>query len=216
MALASGTLQSKTFTDSTQLKTTYIYKLNLPVYSKHIGIFVSIFHTLIDNDNENLLYYTTSNSNLLSSTISITNEIFKLYETILGYPYPYNTYKIIFMNDTYCNCMSFAGITIFNVNYLYDLSIIDQVYKTRISIANNIASSWLTNINIENVSDSWIIHGLISYLTAVYIEKEFGHNEIIYQQYMNSIYVCEEDTDQIIYDKKDEISPPALRYHEYK
>ena len=60
-------------------------------------------------------------------------------------PFPYESYKQVFVENTYERVTSFASLAILSTHLLYGEEIIDQVYATRRALVRALALQWFGN-----------------------------------------------------------------------
>ena len=67
---------------------------------------------------------------IMMHTVDCIHEIIEFIEQLLSVRLPFSCFKAVFVNESYADFLSFAGVSIFSVGLLYSEKIIDQVPKT--------------------------------------------------------------------------------------
>lgn len=92
--------------------------------------------------------------------------------------YPFNSFKMIFVDDCPFSMFNTAGLGIFSAEMLFPPSIIDQAYETRQALTYSLTSQWVgINIIQKTWADTWVIQGLSIYVNGLCLRKLMGNNE---------------------------------------
>ncbi|CAG0908633.1 unnamed protein product [Cyprideis torosa] len=116
---------------------------------------------------------------LLKHCAQYVHSMFEFYEEILGMPYPYGSYKQVFVDKTLDeDCTTYATLSLLSVNLLHTYVIIDQHYLTRKAMALCVANQYFgCFIAPRSWKDTWLTAGIAQYLQGVFCKKTFGNNE---------------------------------------
>lgn len=203
--VASGELQQQVFTDATESKVTFEYKLPVPTMARQLGFVCARMHILPDPAEDVATHFVAWRSSggdhatdkrvleQLKHTTACTSAVFHTYENYLAAPYPYESYKQVFVDDAYFDAMSFAGVAVLSTSLLYGKEMIDQAFVTRERLAGTLALSWTSTLCIASFADWWMVEGIARFFTSLYIQDSFGVNEAEYARMMDCLKVTECD-----------------------
>ncbi|KAF7989013.1 hypothetical protein HCN44_007323 [Aphidius gifuensis] len=208
-AVSCGDLIEVVYTPDMRYKT-FHYTLNTPTSAPNIALAVGPFEIFVDPYMHEVTHFCLPK--LLESlkiSAKYMHEAFEFYEETLSNRYPYSCYKQVFVDEINEDVNAYATMSILNTNLLHSPAIIDQVYITKIAMAQAIAEQFFgTFISMENWSDTWLPKGISTYLTGLYAKKCFGNNE--YRDWIQSelqdVVKYEEEYGGIILDSS---QPPA-------
>lgn len=178
VAVSCGDLVDVIYTHDKKRKT-YHYQLNIPTCAPAIGLAVGPFEVIVDPNMHEVTHFCLPHlRSHLQATCSFLHEAFEFYEELLSTRYPYTCYKQVFVDEAYGDCISYASMSIFDVNLLHSKHIIDQTYDTRNILASAIAKQFFgTFITMNAYSDCWLTRGISAHLSSQYRKKAFGNNE---------------------------------------
>lgn len=92
--------------------------------------------------------------------------------------YPFSSFKLVFVDDLIAQRHDGATMCLASIDLLHTEDAIDPVFETRLILSQAVAVQWFgINIYQKTWSDSWLVSGLASYITASFIRKHFGNNE---------------------------------------
>lgn len=92
--------------------------------------------------------------------------------------YPFSSFKLVFVDDLVQQRHDGATMCLASVDLLHTDDAIDPVFETRILLSQAVAVQWFgINIYQKTWSDTWLVNGLGSYITASFVRKHFGNNE---------------------------------------
>ena len=113
----------------------------------------------------------------LSNSVSFMSRALDFMAEEFG-SYPYNSFKMVFVDDCPFTMMNSAALGIFTAELLFPENIIDQAYETRQTLAFSLASQWIgINIIQKTWADTWLIQGLSLYLNGLVLKRLMGNNE---------------------------------------
>ncbi|KAI9312583.1 hypothetical protein BX666DRAFT_1984486 [Dichotomocladium elegans] len=92
--------------------------------------------------------------------------------------YPFSDYKLVFVEDVWCETNSSASLAICSSRLLHPADIIDQTYHTRRVLSLALARQWF-GIHIVQKSwpDAWLIYGVANLMGALFIKRHLGNSE---------------------------------------
>ena len=109
---------------------------------------------------------------VLKATARWVHEAFEFFEIILATRYPYSCYKQVFIDEAYVDVASYSTITIMSTTLLASSAVIDQTYTTRRMATLGVAKQFFGSFIVaERWSDRWLLEGLSTYLTGLFIKK---------------------------------------------
>ncbi|KAK6139962.1 hypothetical protein DH2020_026338 [Rehmannia glutinosa] len=145
VAVSSGTLLHQVLTKDDPPRKTYVYKLDVPVAAQWISLAVAPFEILPDRHGGVLSHFCLpSNLSKLRNTVVFFYNAFSHYEDYLSAPFPFGSYKQVFIAPemTVSSWSMGASISIFSSHLLFDEKLIDQTIETRIKLADALARQW--------------------------------------------------------------------------
>ncbi|KTW26896.1 uncharacterized protein T551_03358 [Pneumocystis jirovecii RU7] len=108
--------------------------------------------------------------------------------------YPYNIFKLCFVDDHPTSAVSCASMVIANNNLLFPPDIVDPIYSTTRTLTFTLASQWIgVNIVPKHWNDIWLTIGLAYYITDLFLCKLMGNNDYRFRLKKAVEKVCEED-----------------------
>ncbi|KAI8818584.1 uncharacterized protein EV422DRAFT_498747 [Fimicolochytrium jonesii] len=119
------------------------------------------------------------------------------FEQYLGVPFPYLSYKQIFLEDTYNPVATGATISLFSSHLLLHEHIIDQTYESMRLLCRALVSQWFGHFLVpKSWADTWLLVGLTNYVVALFLQRFFGKNEYKFRLRKDMQRVCELDVNQ--------------------
>ncbi|KAI8096760.1 uncharacterized protein BX664DRAFT_65711 [Halteromyces radiatus] len=92
--------------------------------------------------------------------------------------YPFSDFKLVFIDDAWCDTASSASLAICSSRLLHDADIIDQTYHTRHALSLALARQWFgVHIIQKTWMDTWLIVGLANLMGSLFIKRHLGNNE---------------------------------------
>ncbi|OMJ07588.1 Transcription initiation factor TFIID subunit 2 [Smittium culicis] len=134
--------------------------------------------------------------NEIIETTSFVCDAIEFYNESIG-PYPFTMYKIVFIDGLKIPLISGASITISSFDLLYPKDAIEPAYESRRKINLEIAHQWFgVYIIPEKWSDQWLVCGLSSFVSSLYLKKNLGKNEYFYRLKKDLTRLCNADVNQ--------------------
>ncbi|OWA54791.1 Transcription initiation factor TFIID subunit 2 [Hypsibius exemplaris] len=200
-AVSCGDLGQTVLTPDSKQRT-FHYSLSVPVCASHIALAVGPFEVLTDpNRNEMVHYCLPKLMPLVKHSTSYLHEAFEFCEEYLSCRYPYNTYRQVFVDQTFTDLASYATVSVINCSYLFPKSVLEQNVPSRSLMAlaayRQFFGMYLTP---KSWDDYWISFGITEYLHGLYYRKQFGTNEhrcLVYEK-MKSITTFEHENYPIV------------------
>ncbi|KAK9118442.1 hypothetical protein Scep_016535 [Stephania cephalantha] len=197
VAVSNGVLLYQVLSKDDPPRKTYVYRLSIPVNARWISLAVAPFEILPDRHNGALSHMCLSpNLAKLRNTVGFFLSAFSHYEDYLSAPFPFGSYKQVFIApEAVVSSLSLgASISIFSSDVLYDEKVIDQTIDTRIKLAYALARQWFgVYITPYAPNDDWLFEGLAWFLTDSFIKRFLGNNEARYRRYKANCAVCKAD-----------------------
>ena len=112
-------------------------------------------------------WFLNSSSGNLKSLQSLSSEVF-----------PFPSYYIIFVKDLPKQFVSSANLTLISSDLLCDSTEIDQTFETRRVLCKALAEQYFKlRIDLKTDNDSWILKGIINYLSSIQLKTFHGNND---------------------------------------
>ncbi|KAJ2724341.1 hypothetical protein GGI07_002020 [Coemansia sp. Benny D115] len=132
----------------------------------------------------------------LEATCSFIPEALAFHSQEFG-SYPYQTYKVVFMEGLHTPVVTCASLTLISVEFLHPRNVVEPVYETRRCLGLAISEQWFgTYIIAETWSDYWLIAGLAGYVSGLFVRHNLGHNEYRYRLKRDMTRMCHADVNQ--------------------
>ncbi|PVV04696.1 hypothetical protein BB560_000795 [Smittium megazygosporum] len=132
----------------------------------------------------------------LFETCSFVCDALAFHSTHAG-SYPFTMYKIVFFDGLGTSFISGASITLASIDLLYPKEAIEPVYLARKSLSLAIAQQWFgVYILFDKWSDQWLIIGLASFASSMYLKKNLGTNEYLFCLKKDLKRLCFADVNQ--------------------
>lgn len=162
----------------------FMYTVTVPVAAPNIALAVGCFEIYPDPVMPELTYFCLPQLlPVLKNLGTFMQEIFGFYEEFLSARFPYSNYKMVFVDETYCDAASYSTLGIFSTNLLHSSRIIDQVYITRPLMALAVAKQYFGCFLLQySWYDWWLPQGLAGYVAGLCMSKMFGSTW--YQHYI--------------------------------
>ncbi|KAK9748208.1 hypothetical protein RND81_02G043200 [Saponaria officinalis] len=197
VAVSNGTLLYQVLSKDDPPRKTFVYKLTIPVSARWISLAVAPFQILPDYQNSLLSHMCLTESFAkLQNTMKFFYSAFRHYETYLESPFPFGSYKQVFIAPemVISSVTLGASMGIFSSHMLFDEKVIDQTIATRIKLSYALARQWFgVYITPETSNDEWLVDGLAGFLTDTYVKEFLGNNESRYRRYKANCAVCKAD-----------------------
>lgn len=129
----------------------------------------------------------------LKATVSFLPQTLRHYCQELG-SYPFGSYKVVFVDELPVTRHDGAAMCLASIDLLHPEDAIDPVFETRLSLSHGAATQWIgINIYQKTWSDGWLIHGLSSYVSGLFIQKLMGKNEYRFRLKKDMMRVADMD-----------------------
>lgn len=129
----------------------------------------------------------------LQATVSFLPQAIRHYCQELG-SYPFSTYKVVFVDQLHVSRHDGATMCLASVDLLHPDDAIEPVFEARLSLSHGAAIQWLgINIYQKTWSDTWLVQGLGSYVSSLFIRKLMGNNEYRFRLKKDMMRVAEMD-----------------------
>ncbi len=126
----------------------------------------------------------------LKATVSFLPQALRRYCQELG-SYPFGSCKAVFVPVTR---QDGATMCLAPIDLLHPEDAIGPVFETRLSLSHGAAAQWVgINIYQKTRSDGWLIHGLSSYVSGLFIQELVGKNEYRFRLEKHMIRVADMD-----------------------
>lgn len=129
------------------------------------------------------LYYLPEDEEKFEPTYRYSKELFDFFESEIGYPYPWQNYKQIPVQDFLYSGMENTGTTIFSNSLMVDSIAFNDRNYVNVN-AHELAHQWFGNLLTEtNGQNHWLHEGFSTYY-AMLAEKElFGEDYYYWKLY---------------------------------
>lgn len=108
--------------------------------------------------------------------------------------YPNTGYSICFVDDSACNTISTASLSICSTRLLFPDNIIDPMYDSTRTLVYALACQWIgVSLIPRNATDTWVTVGMAYYITDTFMKKLCGNNEYRFRIKQMSDRVCDLD-----------------------
>ena len=92
---------------------TFHFEISVPTTVKNIAVTAGEFECYCDPLLNSLSYFCLPGKlQLMEHTVKFMSKVFKYYEEYLGRSFPYESFKLVFVENSYTKMSSFAGIAI--------------------------------------------------------------------------------------------------------
>lgn len=184
--------------DGPRTLTTYHYEEQQPTTVKNIAVTAGIFEVYPDAVLPSVTYFCLpGHLPQLKHTTRFLHKAYQFYERYLEMPFPYSSFKVVFVDHGYTKMGSFANMAIMGGHLLHDETIIDKTLKARWLLMLAVAIQWFGNyVTLRSWSDIWLRFGLSTHLANLYYREMFGNNEARLRHYKTFMEVAELDEDR--------------------
>lgn len=113
----------------------------------------------------------------LPSTLSTLRSAMTFYSSEFG-SYPFGSFKIVFVDELPTQRFDSSTLTLVTVDILHGDDAIEPAIETRQTLSHALACQWVgINIQPKQWSDLWLVNGLSSYITGLFLKRLLGNNE---------------------------------------
>ncbi|MEM0152323.1 MAG: M1 family aminopeptidase [Thermoplasmata archaeon] len=125
--------------------------------------------------------------NLIPRSFVNTPDMIRYFNRLLNYPYPYKKYSQTVVND-----FIFGGMENLNSTTLTEFTLHDDKihndYMSEGLVSHELAHQWFGDlITCRDWSHAWLNEGFATYMNAVYFEHFLGHDDFLYQLYLDEL-----------------------------
>ncbi|KAL8653766.1 MAG: hypothetical protein Q9210_001902 [Variospora velana] len=97
--------------------------------------------------------------------------------------YPFSNYKLCFVDDAFPESIHTGFLTICSNNLLFPADVIEPLERVSRQMVNALASQWMgVSVIPKELSDTWVVVGIASFMTDAFLRKLFGKNDYGYRQ----------------------------------
>jgi len=166
----------------------WIFNMKQPMSSYLLAFAVGKYNKQEVQSRKGLLienYFYPKDSALVEPTYRFTKKIVDFLEEEIGYPYPWQNYKQIPVQEFLYAGMENTGTTIFSDGYMIDST--GLVDKNFVNVAaHEMAHQWFGNlVTEESAAQHWLHEGFATYY-AYLAEKEIFGNDYFYWKLFNT------------------------------
>lgn len=177
-AVASGVLV-ETLLSNDRSRKTFRYQVATPTSAPNIGIAIGHFEILMDPKMHEITHFCLPRLKpLLRHTTSSLHVIIGFYEELLGFRFPFASYKQVFVDESDDVTSAFSALAIFDTKLLHSEVILDQNPETR-KYMSDVITTQLFGCFMSRASwnDAWVTYGVARYLYGLWLKHTFGSNE---------------------------------------
>lgn len=208
IAVSCGDLVETLYTSDRKRKT-FHYVMNIPTAAPNICLAVGPFEVIVDSHMHEVTNFCLPRlSPLLEHTTETLHEVFEYFEELLSFRFPYSCYKQVFVDEPYCDSLSYASLGLFSTNLLHSQIILDQTPKSRQLMVRVLTDQFFgCYMARESWNDFWVSAGISGYLYGLWLRSVFGNSA--YRDWiskeMDRLCTYELDTGCVLleYDTKD-------------
>ncbi|CAA7264750.1 unnamed protein product [Cyclocybe aegerita] len=189
MVVCSGELVEQVAHPYNSNKTIFLFSQPVLTSVQHIAFAAGPFH-LLSIPPDSTAEETTGSSQphiyafclpghelFLNSSTSVLRSAMSFYTSECG-SYPFGSYKVVFVDQLPTQRFDSATLSLLTTDLLHGEDAIEQAIETRHALSHALACQW-SGINIipKSWSDLWLVNGLASYVTGLFLRKLFGNND---------------------------------------
>ncbi|MDT0539859.1 M1 family metallopeptidase [Croceitalea sp. P059] len=181
--IANGRLTSSKITGGLK---TWKFNMKKPMSSYLVAFVIGNFEKKVIKSNSGIpieLYYEPKDSLRVEPTYRYTKQIFDFLEEEIGFPYPWQNYKQVPVQDFMYAGMENTGTTIFSNQYMIDsTAFIDKNYVN--VNAHELAHQWFGNLVTEESGEHhWLHEGFATYYAYLAEKHLFGDDHFYWKLY---------------------------------
>ncbi|KNC99010.1 uncharacterized protein SPPG_05960 [Spizellomyces punctatus DAOM BR117] len=200
LVLCSGELDEQVLHPVDATKKISSYVLSNPVCPASIMLAIGPFDTFIrdhDISDGGYAFCLPGRREQLEYTTSFVAQALAFFEQYLGVPFPFGSYKQVFLEDTYNPAAVGATLAVFSSHLLLEDNIIDQTYETMRLLCRALVTQWFGHYIVPKTwADTWLTVGLTNYIVGLFLERFLGKNEYKFRLKKDMQRVCELDVNQ--------------------
>ncbi|KAJ3797877.1 TATA-binding protein associated factor Taf2 [Lentinula aff. detonsa] len=190
VAVCSGELVEQVAHPYNSNKTIFLFSQAVLTSVQHIAFATGPFHLRsIPADNtaddpasssSQPLIYTfclAGQESFLTSSTSTLRSAMSFYSSEFG-SYPFGSFKVVFVDELPTQRFDSSSLSIVTVDILHGDDAIEPAIETRQALSHALACQWVgINIQPKQWSDLWLVNGLASYITGLFMRRLLGNNE---------------------------------------
>ncbi|KAJ3830293.1 hypothetical protein F5880DRAFT_1516515 [Lentinula raphanica] len=113
----------------------------------------------------------------LTSSTSTLRSAMSFYSSEFG-SYPFGSFKLVFVDELPTQRFDSSSFSIVTLDLLHGDDAIEPAIETRQALSHALACQWVgINIQPKQWSDLWLVNGLASYITGLFMRRLLGNNE---------------------------------------
>ncbi|KAL1729840.1 hypothetical protein EV714DRAFT_251135 [Schizophyllum commune] len=189
LVVCSGELMEQVAHPHNSNKVIFVFSQPVPTSAQHIAIAAGPFHVMPIAPDASADDATGSaqtpmhafclpgHEAMLATTTSPLRSAMSFYSTECG-SYPFGSYKVVYVDEMPKQRFDSATLSLITVDSLHGDDAIEQAYESRHVLAMSLASQWIgVNIQPKQFCDTWLVNGLASYISGLFLKKLLGTNE---------------------------------------
>ncbi|KAJ3895800.1 hypothetical protein GG344DRAFT_72802 [Lentinula edodes] len=190
VVICSGELVEQVAHPYNSNKTIFLFSQAVLTSVQHIGFATGPFHLRsIPADNtaddpasssSQPLIYTfclPGQESFLTSSTSTLRSAMSFYSSEFG-SYPFGSFKVVFVDELPTQRFDTSSFSLITVDMLHGDDAIEPAIETRHALSHALACQWVgINIQPKQWPDLWLVNGLASYITGLFMRKLLGNNE---------------------------------------
>ncbi|KAK9447276.1 uncharacterized protein V1518DRAFT_421804 [Limtongia smithiae] len=187
-------------------KKTVFFLLPSPVAAQHVGFAVGPFvaknlaelrESEDDHTNSSLVdvvaYALPGRQDDVINTCMFMNKAME-YFTREYSSYPFGSFILCFVEDTFDDMEPYAGLAIASDHHLFPQDVIDPIFTETKYLTSLLAAQWCgVNIVPKYWHSAWITIGICRYITGMFLRKLMGNNEYRFRLKKDAEKICKLD-----------------------
>ncbi|KAJ7758587.1 hypothetical protein B0H14DRAFT_2634672 [Mycena olivaceomarginata] len=130
---------------------------------------------------------------LLTTSTACLRSAMSFYTIEFG-SYPFGSYKLAFVDEMPTQRFDSSTFLLLTVDLLHAEDAIEQSLEMRHALSHALACQWMgINIQPKFFSDTWLVNGLVLYITGLFIKKLLGNNEYRFRLKKDTQHVVERE-----------------------
>ncbi|KAI9784806.1 MAG: hypothetical protein M1839_001536 [Geoglossum umbratile] len=205
--VCSGDLTDEIIDPLDPAKKIFIFASNTPVVAQHIGFAIGPFDHVdlsefreTDEDDklgQNAIHVhgfcLPGRAEEVKNTCMPMAKAIDFFTLTYG-SFPFSSYKICFVDDQAKDTVETASLSLCNNNLLFPEDIIEPLNTVTRKLVCALARQWIgINIIAKEPRDTWVLVGIASFITDIFMKKLSGNNEYRFRQKQSADQVCELD-----------------------
>ncbi len=198
LVVSNGELQEQVYNDD-ETKKTFFFKLTTAAIAQSVGLAVGPFEVYPDPRVPSLTHFCLpGRSAALAHTVGFVHQALNFFEEHLGVPYPYESLKLVFVENAFRPVESAASLLLCSTHLLHGADVIEHVQHARRVISVALAAQWFGNfLRMRSWADTWLLVGIAEYLASLFMRKMFGNNEYKFRLLKDNETICALDVGRL-------------------